>query len=59
MGMPSAEYIADLERRAATEPDRTARYRLVAELEDIADTEAGMDHWDGPRMDDPPDSWQG
>ena len=57
--VPSAEYIADLERRHAAERDRTARYRLFAELEDIADAEMGTPHWSGPRTDDPPANWEG
>lgn len=34
--------------------DRVSRYRLVAESEDIDDG-----HWDGKRMDLPPENWEG
>jgi len=34
--------------------DRTARYRLQAEMEDL---EGDTAHWDGARTDDPPASW--
>lgn len=53
------ERALELERLIPQTGDRVARYRLVAELEDITATEAGQDHWNGPRTDDPPEGWQG
>lgn len=41
-----------LEQLLKLTSDRTARYRLEAELEDLEDG-----HWDGARTDDPPESW--
>jgi hypothetical protein len=37
--------------------DHVAHYRIQAELEDIEDIKAGLNHWDGPRTDDPPENW--
>jgi hypothetical protein len=50
--MPTEEYIENL-RKQADSDDRVISYRAQAELEDIED-----DHWNGPRTDDPPDSWR-
>jgi hypothetical protein len=38
--------------------DRTERYRLIAELEDLdGDITNGTSHWNGVRFDFPPDDW--
>jgi hypothetical protein len=52
----NTKYYHDLQRMAKSS-DRTTAYRAQCELEDIDDLDAGMDHWDGPRTDDPPESW--
>ena len=51
--MPSWEYLDNLDFQRKHGATRTERYRVQAELEDIADG-----HWNGPREDSPPDSWQ-
>lgn len=53
-GNPDVAYIDNLDTVVATSPDRTARYRAQAELEDIEDG-----RWHGARTDDPPADWQG
>lgn len=50
--IPDDTYVADLQNRLSVSGNCTERYRVVAELEDIADG-----HWDGPRTDDPPENW--
>lgn len=47
-------YEAELEVKLEMETDRVRQYWLQAELEDIEDG-----HWNGPRTDQPPESWQG
>jgi hypothetical protein len=47
-------YRSELEVKLEQETDRTRRYRIQAELEDIQDG-----HWNGPRVDDPPAGWEG
>jgi hypothetical protein len=49
--LKDTKYYRDLQRKAKS-LDRTTAYRAQAELEDIGDG-----HWDGPRTDDPPESW--
>lgn len=54
--LKNTKYYRDLQRKAKS-LDRTTAYRAQCELEDIDDVDAGMDHWDGPRNDEPPESW--
>jgi hypothetical protein len=54
--LKDTKYYRELEQRAKS-PDRTIAYRAQCELEDIAEFDVGIDHWDGPREDDPPKSW--
>jgi hypothetical protein len=54
--LKDTKYYRELEQRARS-ADRTTAYRAQCELEDIDDAYAGMDHWDGPRNDNPPESW--
>jgi hypothetical protein len=45
-------YRSELEVKLEQAADRTRRFQIQAELEDIEDG-----HWDGPRTDDPPAGW--
>jgi hypothetical protein len=54
--LKDTKYYRELEQRAKSH-DRTIAYRAQCELEDIAEFDVGVDHWDGPHEDDPPENW--
>jgi hypothetical protein len=54
--LKDTKYYRRLEQRAKS-ADRAVAYRAQCELEDIAEFDVGVDHWEGPRTDDPPESW--